>query len=69
LSIAKEKTVGDDGRGYGRVRATTFGALVDTANRRLLKLRDALADRYGGQSTDGLLDRVFAQAEQVNLEL
>lgn len=63
------KDVKQDVLNYGRVRATTFGALVDTANRRLLKLRDALADRYGGQSTDGLLDRVFAQAEQVNLEL
>ena len=67
--VAKDKTVGDDARGYGRVRATTFGTLVDTANRRLLKLRDALADRYGSISTDGLLDRVFAQSVQENLEL
>ena len=67
--VAKDKTVGDDARGYGRVRATTFGTLVDTANRRLLKLRDALADRYGSISTDGLLDRVFAQSVQEKLEL
>jgi Histidine kinase-, DNA gyrase B-, and HSP90-like ATPase len=60
--VAKDKTVGDDARGYGRVRATTFGALVDTANRRLLKLRDALAERYGNASTDSLLERVFAQS-------
>ena len=67
--VAKDKTVGDDARGYGRVRATTFGTLVDTANRRLLKLRDALADRYGSISTDSLLDRVFAQSVQEKLEL
>ena len=67
--VARDKTVGDDARGYGRVRATTFGALVDTANRRLLKLRDALAERYGNVSTDGLLERVFAQAVQEKMAL
>lgn len=57
--VAKDKTLRNEIRDYGRVRATTFGTLVDTANRRLLKLRDVLAVRYGNQSTDGLLERVF----------
>lgn len=52
---------------YGRVRAATFGSLVDTANARLLKLRTVLADRYGTTSTDDLLDRVFSQPTQAGL--
>lgn len=59
--VAKDKTLRADARDYGRVRATTFGALVDTANRRLLKLRDSLAERYEGIQTDDLLNRVFSQ--------
>lgn len=65
--VAKDKTLRNEIRDYGRVRATTFGTLVDTANRRLLKLRDVLAVRYGNQSTDGLLERVFSRPEQGSL--
>lgn len=54
---------------YGRVRAATFGSLVDTANARLLKLRSVLADRYGGSSTDDLLSRVFSHQVQDGLGL
>lgn len=67
--VGTDKKVGDANREYGRVRATTFGTLVDTANRRLLKLRDVLASRYGSVTTDGLLDRVFSQPEQANIGL
>jgi len=66
--VASDKRVGNE-REYGRVRATTFGVLVDTANRRLLKLRDRLADRYGNMSTDSLLNRVFSQPEQIRIDL
>lgn len=52
---------------YGRVRAATFGSLVDTANARLLKLRSVLAERYMGSTTDDLLNRVFAQPTQEEL--
>jgi len=37
---------------YGRVRATTFSSLVDTANKRLLKLRNVLDNRYSDVSTN-----------------
>lgn len=67
--VAKDKTLRNESRDYGRVRATTFGALVDTANRRLLKLKDALGARYGNISTDALLDRVFAQPDQREIDL
>lgn len=62
--VAREKEVGDGNRKYGRVRAATFGSLVDTANARLLKLRNVLSDRYGDASTDDLLNRVLLQPAQ-----
>jgi hypothetical protein len=52
---------------YGRIRVATFGSLVDTANSRLLKLRTVLADRFGGSSTEELLNRVFSQLTQDRL--
>ena len=67
--VARGKEVGDGSRTYGRIRAATFGSLVDTANARLLKLRNVLADRYGGSSTDDLLNRVFSQPAQGGLSL
>ena len=62
--VAKDKSLFDGRRAYGKVRATTFGTLVDTANRRLFKLRDALAERYGGIPDDNLLARVLSQPTQ-----
>lgn len=59
--VEKDKKLGNPE--YGRVRAATFGSLVDTANKRLLKLRTVLADRYGDASTDSLLNRVFSGQE------
>lgn len=67
--VAKDKKVGNDGTDYGRVRATTFGVLVDTANRRMMKLRDVLATRYANIPTDDLLSRVFSQPSQVGMKL
>ncbi|UZR27428.1 hypothetical protein [Methylococcus mesophilus] len=67
--VAREKEVGDGNRKYGQVRAATFGSLVDTANARLMKLRNVLADRYGGSSTEDLLNRVFSQPAQEGLSV
>lgn len=61
-AVEKDKKLGNPE--YGRVRAATFDSLVDTANKRLLKLRTVLADRYGDASTDSLLTRVFSTQEQ-----
>lgn len=60
--VERDKQLGNPA--YGRIRAATFGSLVDTANARLLKLRTVLADRYGGSSTDALLTRVLSQPNQ-----
>lgn len=65
--VGTDKRVGDTNREYGRLRATTFGTLVDTANRRLLKMRDLLASRYADITNDALLNRVFAQPIQEKL--
>ncbi|MGO0119377.1 ATP-binding protein [Citrobacter freundii] len=67
--VATDKKLSDNGLDYGRVRATTFGTLVDTANRRLMKFRDVLATRYGDLSTDGLLEKVFSQPEQKSIDM
>lgn len=69
VGVAKDKKVGDGEREFGRVRATTFGALIDTANRRMMKLRDTLAARYTGIPTDTLIERVFERPEQVKLDV
>ena len=63
--VERDKQLGNPA--YGRVRAATFGSLVDTANARLLKLRTVLADRYGALSTDELLNRVFLHPTQDGL--
>lgn len=63
--VERDKRLGNPE--YGRVRAATFGSLVDTANARLLKLRNVLAERYSGSSTDDLLNRVFSQPTQEGL--
>ena len=65
--VEKDKQLGNPP--YGRIRAVTFGSLVDTANARLLKLRTVLADRYSGSSTDELLSRVFSQPAQTGLDV
>lgn len=63
--VERDKQLGNPA--YGRIRAATFGSLVDTANARLLKLRTVLVDRYGGFSTDDLLNRVFSRSAQEGL--
>lgn len=62
--VERQKSLGD----YGIVRATTFGILVDTANRRLLKLRDRLSTRYSNLPTDRLLERVFSAPDQSSMD-
>lgn len=63
--VERDKKLGNPE--YGRIRAATYGSLVDTANARLLKLRGVLTDRYGEVSTDSLLDRVFSAPSQEGL--
>jgi hypothetical protein len=65
--VAKDKSLRNETREYGRIRATTFSTLIDTANRRLLNLRDVLSERYENLPTDSLLGRVFSLPDQGRL--
>lgn len=47
---APQKKIGD----YGTLRATTYGALVDTASRRLFGLKKRLNERYGELQKDAM---------------
>jgi hypothetical protein len=53
----------------GRVRATTYASLVDTANLRLMRLRKTLAERYDNFPIDKLLNKVLSISEQHELGL
>lgn len=52
LKTAPKKTVGEPE--YGTIRATTYGALVDTASRRLFGLKQRLKERYGELQKDSM---------------
>ncbi|MNN03838.1 hypothetical protein D3C81_1165460 [compost metagenome] len=67
--VSTSKTVGDESRSYGQVRATTYGTLVSTANLRLMRLRKTLEDRYDNLTTDTLLAKVLSTQEQGSLDL
>ncbi|MBF4210160.1 ATP-binding protein [Pseudomonas donghuensis] len=68
--VAPEKLVLDmNGHTQGRVRATTYNALVDTANLRLMRLRKVLAERYDNLPNDKLLSKVLSISEQQQLGL
>lgn len=66
--VGTEKIVGDDARRYGQVRATTYGALVGTANLRLMRLRKTLEERYDNLQTDELLTKVLSAQVQGDLD-
>ncbi|MCY1539953.1 hypothetical protein D9M68_755670 [compost metagenome] len=67
--VGREKKLSENGRDYGLVRATTFDALVDTANMRLIRLREVLKERYDQLPTDQLVAKVLAVQEQAVLDL
>lgn len=62
--IGTDKRVGDGNREYGRLRATTFGSLVDTANLRLMRMRELLSGRYADIGSDELVSRVLEKPVQ-----
>ncbi|MFZ6048106.1 ATP-binding protein [Pseudomonas sp. CR3202] len=67
--VGREKKLSENGRDYGLVRATTFDTLVDTANMRLIRLREVLKERYDQLPTDQLVAKVLAVQEQAVLDL
>ena len=67
--MGTSKTVGDESRKYGQVGIATYGALVSTANLRLMRLRKILEDKYDNLKTDALLAKVLSTQEQGALDL
>ena len=67
--VGVDKLLQKDNVPYGRIRATTYGTLVDTANRRLFKLREVLSGRYANVPTDRLMARVLSTPEQAQLDV
>lgn len=63
--VASVKKTGDESGSFGQVNAVTFSGLADTANLRLIKLRERLRFRYEGIATNELLDRVLSQPTQM----
>lgn len=62
---APKKTVGEPA--YATIRATTYGALVDTASRRLFGLKQRLDERYGELQKESMppsLRRALSQHQQ-----
>jgi hypothetical protein len=57
----------DDGRSRGKVVATTFSQLTDTANRRLHGLRQRIPARYDDASGFTLMQKVMATESQADL--
>lgn len=67
--VGGDKVLQKDNVPYGRIRATTYGTLVDTANRRLFNLREVLSARYANVPTDKLVGRVLSTPEQAQLDV
>jgi len=65
LSAARVMDANDDKREIGRINIATFSQLVDTAEQRLFRLRDALKDRY--DDVPGM--NLFRRATQTDLEI
>lgn len=67
--VPRDKKLSDDsGKDYGRVRATTFSTLVDTANLRLFRMKELLSEKYNLETTDELLSRVLSKPRQGKLD-
>lgn len=67
--VGGDKVLQKNNAPYGRIRATTYAILVDTANRRLFKLREMLSARYANVPTDQLVARVLSTPEQGQLDV
>lgn len=67
--MSDRQSVGMHGQIQGRVRATTYTSLVDTANLRLMRLRKMLGERYDNLPIDKLLNKVLSISEQQELVL
>ena len=65
--LLSTQDLGDNSRKYGRVTATTYSQLADTANRRLHGLKSRIPARYEDISGYGLAQKVMGAESQASL--
>ena len=57
----------DDKNVIGTVRATTYSTLIDTAQRRLFRLRGSLENRFGGFDQYSEIEEILGEGYQTSL--
>ena len=50
----------------GFIASATYSQLVDTAHRKLFRLRELLEERYEGKTGHELLDRIMGEGKQMS---
>ena len=57
----------DDKNVIGTVRATTYSTLIDTAQRRLFRLRGSLENRFSGFDQHSEIEEILGEGYQTSL--
>ena len=63
----RTKLLGEGQDVFARLQAATYGQLTDTANRRLLNLKERIPSRYEEVNGYDLVQKVMGQASQASL--
>ena len=53
----------------GRIHAVTYGQLVDTASRKLFRLRDRLKEHYDALGQESIVEQALKETKQLKLEV
>lgn len=65
--VTRTKSLGDAPDVFARIQATTYSQLTDTANRRLLNLKERIPSRYEEVSGYDLMQKVMGRPSQASL--
>lgn len=63
----RTKSLGESPDFFARVHATTYSQLTDSANRRLLNLKERIPSRYEEASGYGLVEKIMGQPSQASI--
>jgi hypothetical protein len=66
-ATTRTKSLGEGQDVFARIHATTYSQLTDTANRRLMNLRERIPSRYEEAAGYGLVEKVMGQPSQASL--
>ena len=53
----------------GRIHAVTYGQLVDTASRKLFRLRDRLKEHYEALGQESIVEQALKETKQLKIEV